>query len=48
MKLKKVIAGILLTIFFISQVSFIPANSFVYAKDAATENANNFHYEQLT
>lgn len=35
MKLKKLIAGILLTIFLVSQVSFIPINSFVYAKEGA-------------
>lgn len=48
MKLKKLIAGMLLIIFFVSQVSFIPLNSFVYAKDSVTENVNNFHYKQLT
>ncbi len=47
MKLKKTIAGIILTIFFISQVSFILANGFVYAQNVTTQNENNFHYQQL-
>lgn len=48
MKIKKMIAGILLTIIFISQVSFIPANSFVYAESSLTTNEGKFHYDQLT
>ncbi len=48
MKLKKMIAGIILTIIFISQVSFIPVNSFVYAQDTVTESEGKFHYQQLT
>ena len=48
MKLKKIIAGLILTIFFISQVSFIPAINFVYAEETQTSNEGKFHYDQLT
>lgn len=48
MKLKRIIAGIILTIIFISQVSFVPANSFVYAENSLTANEGKFHYDQLT
>lgn len=47
MKLKRIIAGILLSVIFIAQISIIPFNNFVYAEDAEGPNASKFHYQQL-
>ena len=45
MKFKKLITGMLLVVIFMTQISIIPFNNFVYAEDV--QNNAKFHYQQL-
>ena len=47
MKVKKLITGMLLIVIFMTQISIIPFNNFVYAEDAENQNSGKFHYQQL-
>ncbi|MCI8384457.1 MAG: hypothetical protein HFJ33_06340, partial [Clostridia bacterium] len=47
MKVKKLITGMLLIVIFMTQISIIPFNNFVYAEDAENQNSRKFHYQQL-
>ena len=45
MKFKKLITGMLLVVIFMTQISIIPFNNFVYAEDV--QDNTKFHYKQL-
>ncbi len=47
MKFKKLIAGTILFVIFMAQISILPFNNFVFAQEVQNPNSGKFHYQQL-